>query len=110
MKQVYLKRAIISRSLWLAMIVLIMLTKGSASDASSRAGNALLVLLPGFALAIMLGKAIMETVSDLTGMTFFSGLWLLFFYAILTAFSLVIAPVYCLWNLIRYFTTSDAIE
>lgn len=99
MKQEYLTRAAISGALWLAMIGMYALLP---------TGQNAWALLAGAALAIILGKKIMETVSNVTGFTFFfSGFGLLIFYILLMVFSAVIAPLYCVWNLFRYATSRE---
>lgn len=69
----------------------------------SGSDGALLILLPGLVLAVILGRAMIETLTRVTGLSFFlSGFGLLVFYGGITVSSILIAPAYAIWNLIRY--------
>ena len=101
MKRTYLHRAIISGGLWLAMIAVFTFSNGGSY-------TAILLLMPALALGIILGKAIMETVVQMTGLTFFfSGFGLITFYMLIIIFSLIIAPLYSGWNILRFFVSSE---
>ena len=94
-------RALISGVLWLALLAIAML-QGPDNNL------ALYGLLIGFILAIMLGKSIMATVANATGFSFFlSWYGLLIFYAILTVGAILIAPIYCIWNIFKFASTPD---
>lgn len=101
MKSTYLKRAIIAGVIWAIMVIM----AGIAGSYPQMPEWMLIVVaLAGLSLAVILGKAIMETVSKVTGFTFFfSGIGLIMFYLILFMFSIIIAPLYCIWNLVRFF-------
>ena len=68
----------------------------------------ILAAVLGIALAVLLGKAILQATSDLTGLTFFFTLpGIMVFYLVISLFSVIIAPIFCLWSLFRYSRTVD---
>ena len=76
--------------------------------ASGVANAGILAAVFGIALAVLLGKAILEAISALTGLTFFFTLpGIMVFYLVIVFFSVIIGPIFCLWSLFRYLSTVD---
>lgn len=95
MEQTYLKRGLLAFGLWLAMMFAVTILSGTAST--------IVLLLAVVILTVMLGKAIITSLSEVTGFNFFFSLWTVyFFYVVVAAFSVFIAPIYAVWMLTKY--------
>lgn len=94
MRHIYLKRAIITGTLWLSIWIILFQPFFSP----------LWYLVPGHILGIMTGKIVFGAVVDFTGLTIpIPWVWLFIIYSILTAVSMVFAPLYCAWNLFKHY-------
>lgn len=95
MKNEFLNKAIISGTLWVFTILMFALLPVDQIGWT---------LIPCVALSIILGKGIIHTISDVTGLVFYTSIYaLVILYIVIAAVSIFCAPIYCLWNLYKHY-------